>query len=96
VAAFSNISSKGFEIGTGQSGTSLPANLPPAVAQRLASIAHDVFVSGYIDAMKATFILPMAFLALTALTTLLIKRRKRQAAAQPQEEPREEARVAAG
>jgi len=98
VAAFSNISSKGFEIGTGQSGAALPANLPPAVARQLASIAHDVFVSGYIDAMKSTYILPMAFLALTALSTVLIKRRKREAVQpQQQEQPREEeARVAAG
>jgi len=38
-----------------------------------------VFVAAYIDAMKATFILPIAFLALTALSTMLIKRRKRVA-----------------
>lgn len=95
VAAFSNISSRGFQIGTGQTGAALPANLPPAVAQRIASIAHDVFVSGYIDAMKSTFILPMAFLAFTALTTVLIKRRARQAA--PMQEPeREEVSAAAG
>jgi MFS family permease len=75
VAAFTNISSKGFEIGTGQVGTSLPSNVPPAVAQRVAAIAHDVFVLGYIDAMKATFIVPIVFLAFTALTTLFIKRR---------------------
>jgi EmrB/QacA subfamily drug resistance transporter len=83
VAAFSNISSKGFEIGTGQSGTQLPSNIPPAVALRVAAIAHDVFVSGYIDAMHATFVLPVAFLAFTALTSLLIKRRERPAAAEP-------------
>ncbi|TMC92537.1 MAG: hypothetical protein E6J12_02825 [Chloroflexi bacterium] len=45
----------------------------------MAALAHDVFVSAYIDAMKATLVVPIAFLALTALTTLLIKRRKRQA-----------------
>jgi hypothetical protein len=51
-------------------------------------------VSGYIDAMKQTFILPIAFLFLTALSALLIKRdRAAAAAAQPK---REEARAAAG
>jgi EmrB/QacA subfamily drug resistance transporter len=94
VAAFTNISSKGFEIGTGQVGTSLPSNVPPAVAQRVAAIAHDVFVLGYIDAMKATFIVPIVFLAFTALTTLFIKRRPRTAAAEPA--AREEVRAAAG
>src|SRR6184192_690799 len=31
IAAFSNVSSKGFEIGTGESGAQLPGNLPPSV-----------------------------------------------------------------
>jgi MFS family permease len=93
VAAFTNISSKGFQIGTGQTGAKLPPGIPESVAQQLNAIAHDVFVTGYIDAMKHTLILPIAFLAFTALTTLLIRRRPRQAA---QEQPQEEVRAAAG
>ncbi len=92
VAAFSNVSSRGFEIGSGESGARLPAGIPPAVAQQVSAIAHDVFVSAYIDAMKHTLIVPIVFLAFTVLTTLLIKRRPRQAAA---EQPREEYRAAA-
>jgi MFS family permease len=95
VAAFTNISSKGFEIGTGQSGAQLPSSVPAAVKAQLAAIAHDVFVTGYIDAMKATFVLPIAVLALTALSTVLIKRRKRVAAERPIQE-REEVKTAAG
>jgi EmrB/QacA subfamily drug resistance transporter len=93
INAFSNVSSKGFEIGTGETGARLPSNLPPAVAHQLSAIAHDVFVSAYIDAMKTTFILPVAFLGFTALTTLLIQRRARPTAV---EEPREEVQAAAG
>ncbi|HKW71389.1 MAG TPA: DHA2 family efflux MFS transporter permease subunit [Candidatus Dormibacteraeota bacterium] len=93
VNAFSNVSSKGFEIGAGQSGTALPAGIPPAVASQISAIAHDVFVSGYIDAMHATFVVPVLFLAFTAITTLLIKRRARTATV---EQPREEVRAAAG
>ncbi len=95
INAFTNISSKGFEIGTGESGARLPAGIPPDVAARLASIAHDVFVSGYIDAMKTTFELPIVFLGFTALTTLLIQRRRRAAAAE-EEAKKEELRAAAG
>ena len=94
IAAFSNVSSKGFQIGAGETGAQLPANIPPAAAQQIAAIAHDVFVSGYIDAMKATFVLPIAFLAFTALTTLLIRRRARAVA--PVEASKEEVRAAAG
>ena len=93
IAAFSNVSSKGFEIGTGESGARLPGNLPPSVAHQLAVVAHDVFVSAYIDAMKSTFVLPIAFLLFTALTTVLIKRRPRAAI---QQEAKEEVRAAAG
>jgi len=50
-------------------------------------------VSAYIDAMKSTFVLPIAFLLFTALTTVLIKRRPRAAV---QQEAKEEVRAAAG
>jgi hypothetical protein len=74
VATFSSVASKGFQIGTGQNGTQLPGNLPPAVQQQIAAIAHDVFVSAYISAMKSTLVVPIAFLAFTALTALLLRR----------------------
>jgi len=96
IAIFSSVSSNGFQIGTGQTGASLPAGLPPAVAGQLSRIAHEVFVSAYIDALKSTLVVPVIFLALTALTTLLIKRRQ-QPAARAVEAPAEEfKRAAAG
>jgi EmrB/QacA subfamily drug resistance transporter len=82
IAAFSSVASSGFQIGTGENGATLPAGLPPAVAQQLTSLAHDVFVSGYIDALKQTLVLPIVVLALTAFSALLIKRRARQPAQQ--------------
>jgi len=93
VKAFSSVASNGFQIGTGQNGAKLPAGLPPAVQQQLTALAHDVFVSAYIDAMKQTLVLPIAVLVLTAFTAVLIRRRahaERDAAA------REEVRAAAG
>jgi EmrB/QacA subfamily drug resistance transporter len=84
IAAFSSVSSNGFQIGTGQNGAKLPAGIPPAVQHQLSVLAHDVFVSAYIDAMKSTLVVPIAFLAFTALTSLLIRRRKRPAAEQGQ------------
>ncbi len=93
IAAFSSVASNGFEIGTGQSGAKLPPGLPPAVASQISALAHDVFVSAYIDAMKSTLVVPIAFLAFTALTTLLIRRKP---AAQQAETAREEVRAAAG
>ena len=94
IAAFTNISSRGFEIGPGQTGAKLPPGIPAQVVAQVNAIAHDVFVTGYIDAMKHTLVLPIAFLAFTALTTLLIRRRPRQVAQQPKQA--EEVRAAAG
>jgi EmrB/QacA subfamily drug resistance transporter len=79
VAAFSSVAANGFQIGTGENGAKLPAGLPPSVAQQLTALAHDVFVTGYIDALKQTLVLPIVVLALTAFSALLIKRRARQA-----------------
>jgi EmrB/QacA subfamily drug resistance transporter len=94
IAAFSSVASNGFEIGTGENGAKLPAGIPPAAAHQLTVLAHEVFVSAYIDAMKSTFILPVAFLAFTAATTLLIRRTPRAAA--EVQAPREEVKAAAG
>jgi EmrB/QacA subfamily drug resistance transporter len=96
IAAFSSVGSNGFEIGTGQNGATLPSGLPPAVAHQIASLAHDVFVTAFIDSMKTTLIVPIAFLAFTALTTVLIRRRKQPPAQQAQQVQREELRAAAG
>jgi EmrB/QacA subfamily drug resistance transporter len=93
VKAFSSVAANGFQIGTGQNGAKLPSGLPPAVQQQLTTLAHDVFVSAYIDAMKQTLVLPIAVLVLTAFTALLIQRRAR---AEREEAAREEVRAAAG
>jgi EmrB/QacA subfamily drug resistance transporter len=93
IAAFSTVASNGFEIGTGQSGAKLPPGLPPAVVSQISALAHDVFVSAFIDAMKSSLVVPIAFLAFTALTTLLIRRRQ---VAQQAEASRDEVRAAAG
>jgi EmrB/QacA subfamily drug resistance transporter len=94
IAAFSSVSSTGFQIGTGENGAQLPAGIPAAVAHLLTTLAHNVFVTAYIDAMKATLAVPIAFLFFTALTTVFIKQQPR--AAQPQAAEREELRAAAG
>lgn len=94
IAVFTNVSSKGFQIGVGQSGAALPSGIPSAVARQLSVLAHNVFVSAYIDAMKQTMVLPVAFLLLTAATALLIQRRSRAAVAQQAEG--EKVRAAAG
>jgi hypothetical protein len=95
VKAFSSVAASGFQIGTGQNGAKLPPGLPPAVAAQLTSLAHQVFVSGYIDALKETLILPIGVLALTAFSALLIKRYERPAVVEQGEAPASEKIAAA-
>jgi len=57
-------------------------------------LAHDVFVSAFIDAMKSTLAVPIAFLFFTAATTIFIKRKQPPAQQQPVQ--REELRAVAG
>src|SRR5712691_11141730 len=73
IAAFSSVASNGFEIGTGQNGATLPSGLPPAAAQQLSLLAHNVFTIAFIDAMKGTVVGPIALLVFTAVTTVLIR-----------------------
>jgi EmrB/QacA subfamily drug resistance transporter len=93
IAAFSSVAANGFQIGTGQNGAKLPSGLPPAVAQQITSLAHEVFVSGYIDALKQTLVVPIGVLVFTAFTAALIRRRRRAAV---EEAPRDEVRATAG
>jgi hypothetical protein len=59
--------------------------LPVDVAAQLTSLAHQVFVSAYIDALKQTLVLPIGVLALTAFSALLIKRYGRPATVEESE-----------
>ena len=78
VDGFSRAASGGLEVGRGQSGAAsrLPAGLPPAVAQQLAQVSHDVFVNAYLDALKPSLVIPVLVMVLGAAACGLIQRRK--------------------
>src|SRR5438128_1104605 len=61
----------------------------------IALFTTGIGLIAYIDAMKATFVVPIAFLAFTAVTALLIRGRPR-ASSTAATEPEEELRAAAG
>ena len=79
VAAFSGVGSHGLDVGRGQTGSSFHPTqpLPPQLAHQLAQLGHDVFVNGYLDAMRPTLIVPVIALAVGAASCLLIQRRAR-------------------
>jgi EmrB/QacA subfamily drug resistance transporter len=73
VQGFEEVSSKGLEVGAGQSGAALPTGTPEQVVQ----LALKTFHEGFTVAMRATFVLPLIVLALAALSVLLARQPRR-------------------
>jgi EmrB/QacA subfamily drug resistance transporter len=70
----------GIQVGAGQNGgISNQAGLPASIAAEVGRIGHDVFTFGYVDAMRATMVMPVALLLIGAASCFAIKRRKRPA-----------------
>jgi hypothetical protein len=76
VDGFAQAAKSGLQVGRGQSGASLPAGLPSQVAARVGQLIHDVFVNGYILAMRPTVAVAVAVLAVASLSCLLIINRR--------------------
>jgi EmrB/QacA subfamily drug resistance transporter len=62
-----------IDIGNSAGGAAFPPGTPPQVVEVAARIFHE----GYINAMRVTLWLPIAVLAVGALSVLVVKRRKR-------------------
>jgi len=78
VDGFSSAASHGLEVGSSSSSAAgAVSGLPPQVAAEIGRIAHDVFAYAFIDAMKPTLLVPVAVLAIGAVSCLGIKRRQR-------------------
>jgi hypothetical protein len=80
VDGFSNAARSGFEVGAGQSGTSL--SLPAQVQ----AIAHWVFTHAFVDAMHPTLVLPIVVLVLAAVCAIFVRGRAAALAAVPEEQ----------
>jgi EmrB/QacA subfamily drug resistance transporter len=74
VEGFSHVSaSRGLEVGTGQTGARLPANLPESVRPAILQVAEKTFYEAYVPAMRVTLILPLAVLTLAVLAVFLVR-----------------------
>jgi EmrB/QacA subfamily drug resistance transporter len=69
----------GIQVGAGQSGgsTHLGPGIPAQIVAEITRIAHEVFTSAFVTAMRQTMILPVILLAVGALSCLAIKEGKR-------------------
>ncbi|HEV3096197.1 MAG TPA: DHA2 family efflux MFS transporter permease subunit [Candidatus Dormibacteraeota bacterium] len=72
IDGFAQAAKSGLQVGRGQTGASLPANLPASVAGAVQHLVHDVFVNGYVIAMRPTVGVAVAVLAVASLSCLWV------------------------
>ena len=77
VQDFARAANSALQVGRGQSGVSLPSNLPPAVRSRVLQIGHDVFAQAFINAMRPSLAIAIAVLLFGALLTSGLEIRRR-------------------
>ena len=75
VNAFSHAADHGLQVVPGQNGGAMLANVPPDAAASLNRIAHDAFVTGFIDAARPTLWVSVAVLAVAVLSCLAARAR---------------------
>jgi EmrB/QacA subfamily drug resistance transporter len=73
---------KGLEVGAGQSGAHIPADLPASVRPAIEQVALKTFHEAYIPAMRITLIVPIVVLSLAVIGALFVRRNE-----QPVSEP---------
>ncbi len=77
VDGFAQAARAGFQVGRGQDGgAQVPASLPAQVRQQVLALVHDVFVNGYVAALKPTVLVAVAVLALASVSCVLIAGRR--------------------
>ncbi|HEY3504530.1 MAG TPA: DHA2 family efflux MFS transporter permease subunit [Actinocatenispora sp.] len=72
VDGFSHASG-GLDVGSQHAAPAAPPGLPAQIADQLKALATDTFRVAYVDAMRPTLVLPIAVLALAALSCLFLK-----------------------
>jgi MFS family permease len=81
VAAFTDASTGGLEVGAGQTGVEVPPGLPEQAVAAIRSFAETVFKEAFTGAMRATLVLPISVVVLAALSGAFIRRRRAAAKA---------------
>jgi EmrB/QacA subfamily drug resistance transporter len=82
IAGIQRSAGNGIQVGAGQNGgVAKQAGLPPHLAAEVARIGRDVFTFGFVDAMRATMVLPVVLLAVGAASCLAISRHRSAPAA---------------
>jgi MFS family permease len=76
VDGFSQAARTGLQVGRGQTGASVPAGIPAQLSGRFQQLIHDVFVNGYVAALRPTVAVAVVVLAVAALSCILLVNRR--------------------
>ena len=77
VDGFAQAARAGFQVGRGQNGgAQLPEGVPEQLRLQVLTLVHDVFVSGYVAALRPTVLVAVAVLAAASLSCLLVAGRR--------------------
>jgi EmrB/QacA subfamily drug resistance transporter len=80
VGALADTGKGGLEVGrTQQGGMHIPSGVPASIVHQLQQFFHDVFVLGYLAAMRPTLAVPVIMLLVGALSCLAIQRHRQVA-----------------
>jgi EmrB/QacA subfamily drug resistance transporter len=79
IAGFAKSAQRGSAANPSQGNVKLPNGTPASLAGEIHKLAGEVFSAGYVTAMHATMIAPIALLVVASLSCLGIKRRARPA-----------------
>ena len=85
IDGFAQAAKSGLQVGRGQTGASLPPNLPASVVGTVQHLVHDVFVNGYVIAMRPTVGVAVAVLAVASLSCLWVLNGRHRAEEKPAE-----------
>jgi EmrB/QacA subfamily drug resistance transporter len=66
-------SAKGLEVGTGQAGAHIPADLPASVRPAIEQVGLKTFYEAYIPTMRFTLVVPVVVLALAVVGALFVR-----------------------
>jgi EmrB/QacA subfamily drug resistance transporter len=69
VNSFAKAASGGLQVGSGQTGVALPPNIPPQEAALVQRVAHDVFATAFLNAMKPTLAIAIVVLVFGVVLT---------------------------
>jgi len=77
VDGFTQAARSGLQVGRGQTGgAQLPPDLPSQVVAQVQQLVHDVFVNGYVAALRPTVAVSVAVLAVAAASCVLVVGRR--------------------